>query len=83
MPLPLGDVTQAYRSAPEKTEQALTKVRASLHQLRVVKECFNTAIEGRFQGGPDAAVPPWIRGGSVQPAGVTLKPDTVNPFTPI
>lgn len=26
MPLPLGDVTQAYRSAPEKTDQALTKV---------------------------------------------------------
>ncbi|TWW72980.1 myosin-I linker protein 3 [Takifugu flavidus] len=25
MPLPLSDVTQAYRSAPEKTEQALTK----------------------------------------------------------
>lgn len=27
MPLPLSDVTQAYRSAPEKTEQALAKVK--------------------------------------------------------
>uniref|UniRef100_A0A3P8QPK3 CARMIL pleckstrin homology domain-containing protein n=1 Tax=Astatotilapia calliptera TaxID=8154 RepID=A0A3P8QPK3_ASTCA len=27
MPLPLSDVTQAHRSAPEKTDQALTKVR--------------------------------------------------------
>lgn len=26
MPLPLSDISQAYRSAPEKTEQALTKV---------------------------------------------------------
>lgn len=26
MPLPLSDITQAYRSAPEKTDQALTKV---------------------------------------------------------
>ncbi|XP_048867473.1 capping protein, Arp2/3 and myosin-I linker protein 3 isoform X2 [Brienomyrus brachyistius] len=30
MPLPLSDVTQAYRSAPEKTEQALTKVQRAL-----------------------------------------------------
>lgn len=27
MPLPLSDVTQAHRSNPEKTDQALTKVR--------------------------------------------------------
>lgn len=27
MPLPLSDATQAYRSAPEKTDQALIKVR--------------------------------------------------------
>lgn len=26
MPLPLSDISQAYRSAPERTEQALTKV---------------------------------------------------------
>lgn len=30
MPIPLSDVTQAYRSAPERTEQALTKVRMLL-----------------------------------------------------
>ncbi|XP_056912530.1 capping protein, Arp2/3 and myosin-I linker protein 3 isoform X3 [Takifugu flavidus] len=30
MPLPLSDVTQAYRSAPEKTEQALTKIQRAL-----------------------------------------------------
>ncbi|KAJ8336549.1 hypothetical protein SKAU_G00377690 [Synaphobranchus kaupii] len=30
MPLPLGDVTQAYRSSAEKTEQALTKVGRAL-----------------------------------------------------
>ncbi|XP_068424727.1 capping protein, Arp2/3 and myosin-I linker protein 3 isoform X3 [Clinocottus analis] len=30
MPLPLGDVTQAYRSAPEKTDQALTKIQRAL-----------------------------------------------------
>lgn len=28
MPLPLSDISQAYRSAPERTEQALTKVGA-------------------------------------------------------
>lgn len=26
MPLPLGDISQAHRSDPERTEQALTKV---------------------------------------------------------
>jgi len=31
MPLPLSDISQAYRVAPERTEQALTKV--SLDQL--------------------------------------------------
>ncbi len=30
MPLPLSDITQAYRCAPEKTDQALTKVRGVL-----------------------------------------------------
>uniref|UniRef100_A0A3Q3SD58 Capping protein regulator and myosin 1 linker 3 n=1 Tax=Mastacembelus armatus TaxID=205130 RepID=A0A3Q3SD58_9TELE len=30
MPLPLCDVTQAYRSAPEKTDQALTKIQRAL-----------------------------------------------------
>ncbi|XP_030016799.1 capping protein, Arp2/3 and myosin-I linker protein 3 isoform X2 [Sphaeramia orbicularis] len=30
MPLPLGDISQAYRSAPEKTEQALTKIQRAL-----------------------------------------------------
>ncbi|XP_068557665.1 capping protein, Arp2/3 and myosin-I linker protein 3 isoform X2 [Cebidichthys violaceus] len=30
MPLPLGDVTQAHRSAPEKTDQALTKIQRAL-----------------------------------------------------
>ncbi|KAM4574530.1 capping protein, Arp2/3 and myosin-I linker protein 3-like isoform 2-T2 [Fundulus diaphanus] len=30
MPLPLSDISQAYRSAPEKTEQALTKIQRSL-----------------------------------------------------
>nr|XP_055059079.1 capping protein, Arp2/3 and myosin-I linker protein 3 isoform X2 [Misgurnus anguillicaudatus] len=30
MPIPLSDVTQAYRSAPEKTEQALTKIQRAL-----------------------------------------------------
>ncbi|KAF1383345.1 hypothetical protein PFLUV_G00130960 [Perca fluviatilis] len=30
MPLPLSDVTQAYRSAPEKTDQALTKIQRAL-----------------------------------------------------
>uniref|UniRef100_A0A3B3SCB0 Capping protein regulator and myosin 1 linker 3 n=1 Tax=Paramormyrops kingsleyae TaxID=1676925 RepID=A0A3B3SCB0_9TELE len=30
MPLPLSDVTQAYRSAPERTEQALTKIQRAL-----------------------------------------------------
>ncbi|XP_056149842.1 capping protein, Arp2/3 and myosin-I linker protein 3 [Lampris incognitus] len=30
MPLPLSDVTQAYRSAPEKTEQAMTKIQRAL-----------------------------------------------------
>uniref|UniRef100_A0A3Q3WH06 Uncharacterized protein n=1 Tax=Mola mola TaxID=94237 RepID=A0A3Q3WH06_MOLML len=30
MPLPLSDVTQAYRSAPEKTEQALAKIQRAL-----------------------------------------------------
>ncbi|KAM6948637.1 capping protein, Arp2/3 and myosin-I linker protein 3 [Aplochiton taeniatus] len=30
MPLPLSDVTQAYRSAPEKTDQAMTKIQRSL-----------------------------------------------------
>ncbi|XP_029309490.1 capping protein, Arp2/3 and myosin-I linker protein 3 isoform X2 [Cottoperca gobio] len=30
MPLPLGDVTQAYRNAPEKTDQALTKIQRAL-----------------------------------------------------
>lgn len=35
MPLPLSDVTQAYRSAPEKTEQALTKVRSRLCLLQL------------------------------------------------
>ncbi|XP_023820943.1 capping protein, Arp2/3 and myosin-I linker protein 3 isoform X1 [Oryzias latipes] len=30
MPLPLGDITQAYRSAPEKTEQALAKIQRAL-----------------------------------------------------
>lgn len=37
MPLPLSDISQAYRSAPERTEQALTKVgsrwqSSSLHE---------------------------------------------------
>lgn len=36
MPLPLGDVTQAYRSAPEKTDQALTKVSSALRFPAVV-----------------------------------------------
>ncbi|KAM6920461.1 capping protein, Arp2/3 and myosin-I linker protein 3 [Lycodopsis pacificus] len=30
MPLPLGDVTQAHRSAPERTDQALTKIQRAL-----------------------------------------------------
>uniref|UniRef100_A0A8C9XGW8 Capping protein regulator and myosin 1 linker 3 n=1 Tax=Sander lucioperca TaxID=283035 RepID=A0A8C9XGW8_SANLU len=30
MPLPLSDVTQAYRSAPEKTDQAMTKIQRAL-----------------------------------------------------
>ncbi|XP_047446464.1 capping protein, Arp2/3 and myosin-I linker protein 3 isoform X2 [Mugil cephalus] len=30
MPLPLSDVTQAYRSAPEKTDQALSKIQRAL-----------------------------------------------------
>ncbi|XP_076009387.1 capping protein, Arp2/3 and myosin-I linker protein 3-like [Genypterus blacodes] len=30
MPLPLSDITQAYRSAPERTEQALTKIQRAL-----------------------------------------------------
>ncbi|XP_067331179.1 capping protein, Arp2/3 and myosin-I linker protein 3 isoform X2 [Channa argus] len=30
MPLPLSDVTQAHRSAPEKTDQALTKIQRAL-----------------------------------------------------
>ncbi|GAA6222383.1 capping protein, Arp2/3 and myosin-I linker protein 3 [Lates japonicus] len=30
MPLPLSDITQAYRSAPEKTDQALTKIQRAL-----------------------------------------------------
>uniref|UniRef100_A0A8C7YBA5 Capping protein regulator and myosin 1 linker 3 n=1 Tax=Oryzias sinensis TaxID=183150 RepID=A0A8C7YBA5_9TELE len=30
MPLPLGDITQAYRTAPEKTEQALAKIQRAL-----------------------------------------------------
>ncbi|XP_034038466.1 capping protein, Arp2/3 and myosin-I linker protein 3 [Thalassophryne amazonica] len=30
MPLPLSDVTQAYRSAPEKTDQAITKIQRAL-----------------------------------------------------
>ncbi|XP_022533670.2 capping protein, Arp2/3 and myosin-I linker protein 3 [Astyanax mexicanus] len=30
MPVPLSDVTQAYRSAPEKTEQAMTKIQRAL-----------------------------------------------------
>ncbi|KAI1888768.1 hypothetical protein AGOR_G00172120 [Albula goreensis] len=30
MPLPLSDVTQAYRSTPEKTEQALIKIQRAL-----------------------------------------------------
>ncbi|XP_041660282.1 capping protein, Arp2/3 and myosin-I linker protein 3 isoform X4 [Cheilinus undulatus] len=30
MPLPLSDVTQAYRSAPEKTDLALTKIQRAL-----------------------------------------------------
>ncbi|XP_017276399.1 capping protein, Arp2/3 and myosin-I linker protein 3 isoform X3 [Kryptolebias marmoratus] len=30
MPLPLCDITQAYRSAPEKTEQALAKIQRAL-----------------------------------------------------
>jgi len=30
MPIPLSDVTQAYRSAPDRTEQALTKVRVMI-----------------------------------------------------
>ncbi|XP_030628535.1 capping protein, Arp2/3 and myosin-I linker protein 3-like [Chanos chanos] len=30
MPLPLSDVTQAYRNAPEKTEQALVKIQRAL-----------------------------------------------------
>ncbi|KAM3866143.1 capping protein, Arp2/3 and myosin-I linker protein 3 [Diretmus argenteus] len=30
MPPPLSDVTQAYRSAPEKTDQALTKIQRAL-----------------------------------------------------
>ncbi len=34
MPIPLSDVTQAYRSAPERTEQALTKVRMLLFNLK-------------------------------------------------
>ncbi|KTF74124.1 hypothetical protein cypCar_00045198, partial [Cyprinus carpio] len=33
MPIPLSDVTQAYRSAPERTEQALTKLYPSLCEL--------------------------------------------------
>uniref|UniRef100_A0A8C9TDK0 Capping protein regulator and myosin 1 linker 3 n=1 Tax=Scleropages formosus TaxID=113540 RepID=A0A8C9TDK0_SCLFO len=30
MPLPVSDITQAYRCAPEKTEQALTKIQRAL-----------------------------------------------------
>ncbi|XP_034558291.1 capping protein, Arp2/3 and myosin-I linker protein 3 isoform X4 [Notolabrus celidotus] len=30
MPIPLSDVTQAYRGAPEKTDQALTKIQRAL-----------------------------------------------------
>ncbi|XP_053178741.1 capping protein, Arp2/3 and myosin-I linker protein 3-like [Scomber japonicus] len=30
MPLPLSDISQAHRSAPERTEQALTKIQRSL-----------------------------------------------------
>uniref|UniRef100_A0A3P8UU47 Capping protein, Arp2/3 and myosin-I linker protein 3-like n=1 Tax=Cynoglossus semilaevis TaxID=244447 RepID=A0A3P8UU47_CYNSE len=30
MPLPLSDISQAYRSSPEKTEQALTKIQRAL-----------------------------------------------------
>ncbi|XP_059196606.1 capping protein, Arp2/3 and myosin-I linker protein 3-like isoform X1 [Centropristis striata] len=30
MPLPLSDISQAYRSAPERTEQALTKIQRCL-----------------------------------------------------
>ncbi|XP_044216864.1 capping protein, Arp2/3 and myosin-I linker protein 3-like isoform X1 [Thunnus albacares] len=30
MPLPVSDISQAYRSAPERTEQALTKIQRSL-----------------------------------------------------
>lgn len=42
MPLPLSDISQAYRSAPERTEQALTKVGIfpPLFLLRVC--CINT-----------------------------------------
>lgn len=57
MPLPLSDVTQAYRSAPEKTEQALTKVRSLLRLLQL-----SGSVLCR---GPNAAVPACVRGDSV------------------
>ncbi|MBN3304443.1 CARL3 protein, partial [Amia calva] len=40
MPLPLSDVTQAYRSAPERTEQALTKIQRALLRNNQT-QCFS------------------------------------------
>lgn len=51
MPLPLSDVTQAYRSAPEKTDQALTKVRrAMLFEFQCSQQTlFKVVASGRLK----------------------------------
>ncbi|XP_069044911.1 capping protein, Arp2/3 and myosin-I linker protein 3 isoform X2 [Lepisosteus oculatus] len=40
MPLPLSDITQAYRSAPDRTEQALTKIQRALLRNNQT-QCFS------------------------------------------
>uniref|UniRef100_A0A3Q3WA78 Uncharacterized protein n=1 Tax=Mola mola TaxID=94237 RepID=A0A3Q3WA78_MOLML len=48
MPLPLSDLSQAYRSAPERTEQALTKVGINLHLQHQVFYCFCSHLNHYF-----------------------------------
>lgn len=48
MPLPLSDISQAYRSAPERTEQALTKVGIEAMGKVIVRKKKLTQIKFYF-----------------------------------
>ncbi|XP_061924804.1 LOW QUALITY PROTEIN: capping protein, Arp2/3 and myosin-I linker protein 3-like [Entelurus aequoreus] len=50
MPLPLSDVTQAYRSAPERTDQALTKIQRALLRNNQTQRFSRAGLGRNHQG---------------------------------